>query len=296
MFIDPNEFSSLKKILLMGFSGTGKTTAISALAVPDLIPDFPGYKILALDFDGNGKFAEVFVNSLLMRLAKKQIGKEQFDAAFQNLDVEVCRENTGLVQLGKDRRVGVIGAPTAWTKAMAAIDRWEKDFSDKTIFVIDSLTFLATIAAVNYDMYLNGKLNENISGDFRNYMAPQQRVTKFLSLLADCKSHIILTAHQEPMEMKIKNPDLQIEKRDGSKENSEELVEAQMAPVSIGSKGRVHIPAGFNHTLITAMSPTKERRIYTDYADGVSAKTPFFGRAEKSYPLSTGLAQYWMLG
>jgi hypothetical protein len=68
-----------------------------------------------------------------------------------------------------------------------------------------------------------------------------------------------------------------------------------MAAISIGSKGRVSIPAALNHVLAAAFSPAGERRIYTQPEDGISTKTPFFSRAKKFYGLETGLVEYWML-
>jgi hypothetical protein len=283
-----------KKIFLMGYSGYGKTSVIAPLCIPNLIPGFPGLKLRVLDFDGVGKFEEVLRVQLDSRLAAKKISPDQHAAAYANVDIEVCRENTGIVRVGKQTKVGVIGQPTAWTKAISAIDAWSKSWSLDQIVVIDSLTFASTVAVVNYCQAMNGRLNEDLT--WREFSGPQGLVKTFLGFLADLPTNVIVTAHQEPLEIMQKSADEFITKPDGSKEAVENLVESVMAPISIGSKGRVSIPAGFNHLLVMALSPKGERRLFTQPADGVQTKSPLFSTAEKSYPIEDGLVRYWMLG
>ena len=130
--------------------------------------------------------------------------------------------------------------------------------------------------------------------DWKDYQQPQTTVRNFLTILTDSTSNVILCAHQESQDIKQKTGEFET-KGDGSKEAIEEVVESVMVPVSIGSKGRVTIPAQFNHLLATALDGSKERQIYTTPADGIITKTPFFARCEDHYPLDRGLAEYFLL-
>jgi hypothetical protein len=294
LFFDSPSPTQIKMILL-GFSGQGKSTVTTSLAIPDLVSGWPGKKLFVLDFDAAGKYEEVFRSSIMARLSKKKITEAQAKAAFANVDVEVCRETTGVIREGDTKKLGVIGGATAWKKAVEALGRWQKDLTPDAVLIVDSLTFAATVAIVNFCQALQGNLNKSMSGDFRQYMMPQEVVKSLLNTLADMRCNVVLTAHQEPVDIKMKTDEM-IEKKDGTQERAEVVVDTIMAPISIGSKGRINIPAGFNHQLVMAQNKAGERRLWTQDADGVVAKTPFFARAEANYGLDDGLVKYFMLG
>jgi len=48
--------------------------------------------------------------------------------------------------------------------------------------------------------------------------------------------------------------------------------------------------------LAVALDGSNNRRIFTAPRDGIIPKTPFYGLAEKSYPIRDGLQKYFMLG
>lgn len=297
MILEPEAKSAaLIKMILMGWSGTGKTSAYTPLAIPNLISGFPGYKLRILDFDG--KAEEVIRFNLAARLntakARKlkltPITKEQHDAALANYDIEILREKTKATTRG----IEIVGSPRSWAKTMQVLEKWSRDASPSHILIPDSLTYASQISILAYTQALQGKgFGQKV--DWRDYMEPQRLVKNFLTVLADMPCHVILCAHQEQQDIYQKTGE-HLDKPDGTKEAVEEVVESVMVPTSIGSKGRITIPAQFNHLLVTAKTASEERRIFTEPEDGVTTKTPFFALADKSYPLDNGLAKYWQLG
>lgn len=279
----------LIKMILMGYSGLGKSSSIVPLSIPGFL-DSPGYELRVLDADG--KFSEVAFEQLKWRLDEKQITSAQYDAALEKIDVAVIRENTKVVTVGQDKKIGVVGQPTAWKALIRQLEKWSTDFNHSTILVVDSFTHLATSVIPNYTQALNNKTNQPLS--WQDFHAAQQLVQQFLTLIADLPTHSILCAHQEPLEIYKKTGE-EITKPNGTVEQAEELVESMMAPISVGNKGRTKIPAQLNHMLVCAQSPSGERRIYTQTEDGVVCKTPFFGRTERFYSISDGLVKYFKL-
>lgn len=286
---------ALIKLILMGWSGTGKTSAYVPLAIPELVKGCPGYKLRILDYDGK---AEEMIRSLLdarldankaRRLKLTPITREQHSAALANCDVEVMREKTRITSKG----VEIVGAPRSWARTMQVLEKWSRDASKDHIVIPDSLTYASQISILAYTQALNGKgFGQKV--EWRDYMEPQRLVKNFLTVLADLPCHVILCAHQEQQDIYQKTGQF-IDKPDGSKEAVEEVVESVMVPTSIGAKGRITIPAQFNHLLVTAKNANDERRIFTEPEDGVVTKTPFFAIADKSYPLNDGLVKYWLL-
>lgn len=286
--LDPPAAPPSIKMILLGLSGLGKSSSIIPLAIPGIRPEWPGRRLFVLDFDGKEKGAELARAIVVSHLQKKRITEDQARQALANIDIESCRESTGVV----NGQLQVVGQARAWTTAVKAMERWFKILKPEDILVVDSLTFAAVTAITNYTQQLSGQLNKPL--DWRSYNAPQAMVRTFLSTLADLPSNVIVTAHFEPLEIKMKTDEM-IDKPDGTKEAREEVVETLMAPISIGTKGRVNIPAQFGHQLVVAMSASGERRIWTKEADGVMPKTPFFARVKDSYPIVDGLVEYFSL-
>lgn len=278
--------SALINMLLLGFSGLGKSSSIVPLAIPELLPGFPGYELRVLDADA--KFEETARAQLAWRLDAKKISKEQHDAALSNIDVTVIREKTKIIQVGQDRKIGVVGQPTSWRALVRQLETWQKDASDKQILVVDSLTHVATISIPAYILALNGRLNQDLR--WQDFGGCQALVKELLTILADLPCHSIITGHPEPLELRKKTGE-----KDEKGNETDEIVESLMAAISIGSKGRVSIPAALNHVLAAAFSPAGERRIYTQPADGIATKTPYFSKAKKYYSLDTGLVEYFLL-
>ena len=298
--LTPQRTSSvLIKLILMGWSGTGKTSAIVPLAIPNVIKGWPGMTLRILDYDG--KAEEIIRENLLARLDRAKAGRlrltpitqEQHDAALANCDICVLRERTRVVRQGKTKVLGVTGVPVTWTKTMDQLEAWAKDWSPNHILITDSFTHMATIGIVNYTQHLQGKLNQQLS--WTDYQEPQRLIRNFLTINADAPCNSIVCAHQEPQDIYRKTEET-ITKADGSTEQVEEVVESLMVPISVGAKGRVQIPSEFNHLLVMAKTATDERRVFTQPEDGVTTKSPYFARADKSYGIDVGLVEYFMLG
>lgn len=286
MKLTDNSSSPLINMLLLGFSGLGKSSALIPLAIPEVVKDFPGYELRVLDADG--KFEEVAREQLAWRLDQKKISQEQYTAALNNIDICVVREKTKVVQVGQDRKIGVQGQPTSWKALVRQLETWQKDASDKQILIVDSLTHVATISIPAYIQALNNRLNQDLR--WQDFGSCQALVRELLTIMADLPCHTIITGHPEPLELRKKTGE-----KDDKGNDEDEIVESLMAAISIGSKGRVSIPAALNHVLAAAFSPAGERRIYTQPEDGISTKTPFFSRCKKFYGLELGLVEYFML-
>ena len=288
---------SLIKMILMGVSGSGKSSATIALAIPDLIPGWPGKELRVLDFDG--KFEEVAIEQLEARKDKAKarrsnltpITEEQYQSALSNIDIIVCREKTKIIQQGVQSKVGTQTA-SAWDKAIKALKKWQVDFSPNNILLVDSLTHMATIAITNYTQSLNGKLNQDLT--WRDFLAPQREVAASLQFFSDTDSHCIITGHQGPLDVKKKTGEFR-ELPNGVREEIEEVVDSLMLPLSVGSAGRIAIPAQLNHMLVIADDKGGTRRLYTKPHNGVITKSPFFAVSEPTYDLDKGLVQYFNL-
>lgn len=287
--------STLIKMLLLGFSGTGKSWATTCLAVPGIVPDFPGFELRVLDADG--KYLETFKEQLSIWKQSGKITEAQYKKAlYENLDIIKVREATGLTSIGfggKDTRVGIgsVGTPMAWKETCDQLAKWQNDWDDTKILIGDSLTFIAQIIG-NWTQAMNNATNKAIQ--WNQYGVPQKRIIDFMTLCADISAHTIITGHQAPLEIRQKTGETKINER-GEKEEPDELVESAMMPVALGRANRIMVPAQFNHLLVVAQTPNKDRRIFTQSEDGVVTKTPFWARAAKSYPIEDGLAQYFML-
>jgi hypothetical protein len=282
----------LIKMLLMGLSGEGKSTALIPLTIPDYKGN-PGYELRVLDFDS--KFEEVARATLGRMLKTGAINQAQHDKALtENLDIAICSEQVGVVSAreGKKtiKKLGIDGTATAWTAAVRQIEKWSPSFSDRTIFVVDSFTH-AVRAISNFTQELNGKLNQTL--EWRDFMGPQSIAETLMYMAADLPTHSIITAHQDPLE--IMKPTTQT---DDKGQPIDEIVDVIMAPISIGRAGRVKLPSKMNHLLVASSEgkgSAVKRYIYTEPRVGVTTKSPFWGVAETRYPIDTALVSYFQL-
>lgn len=283
----------LIKMLFMGLSGEGKSSALIPLSIPDYRGN-PGYELRVLDFDS--KFEEVARATLARMLKNKEITQEQHDTAlYSNIDVQVCTETTGVVSGREGKRtvkkLGVEGTATAWNTAVKQLEKWSPSFGPTTILIVDSFTH-AVRAITNFSQELNGKLNQAL--EWRDYQGPQHLAETLMYTAADLPTHSIVTAHQDPLE--IIKPTTDIDEKGNP---IEETVDVIMAPVSVGRAGRVKLPSKMNHLLVASSEgkgATVRRYIYTSPRVGVTTKTPFWGLCEERYLLDRGMVEYFKLG
>jgi hypothetical protein len=279
------------KMLFMGYSGEGKSSALVPLSIPDFHGN-PGYELRWLDFDGKGE--EVVRATLARLLHTKKITKEQHDVALmENNDICPCVEPSTIITAregGKSvKKMGITSA-VAWQTAVKQIEKWEGSLSDRTILITDSFTYAAR-SIVNFSQSMNGKLNQALS--WQDYQVPQQLAETLMVTMADLQTHSIVCAHQDPLEI-YKSTD----KLDKNGDPEQDLVDTLMVPISIGRAGRMKLPARFNHSLLATSEGrggATRRWIYTEPRVGVVTKTPFFGRCEPRYPIESGMVDYFKL-
>jgi hypothetical protein len=285
------------KAILMGLSGTGKSGSTVCLAVPGIVPNFPGYKLRVVDFDS--KYPEIALSILNSWRDKKVISPDQYTQALENIDVEACGEPMAVVKLpgqkstglsitnSEKKVVGVNKSTKAYSTAVNALQRWEYD--SETIVILDSLTHAAQ-AIVNFALELNGNLNKALT--WQMYPDPQSKLMLLLQYLADLPCSALILAHQTTHEVYKKTG-----QKDADGNDIEELISSNVVPVSIGKAKSVEVPARMNHLLayVTEGSGKSIRRsISTKPTQGIITKSPFL-TAPDSLPIDKGLAQYWML-
>ena len=294
----PTSSTSLIKMFLLGISGTGKTWAYAYLGIPDIIPGWKPLKLRIFDFDGKDKAKEVIEAVLNLLLHKKEITKDQYLAAFANYDICNCLErNLSVVTVREGnktvKRYGFKGGlTTAWKDSVAQMDIWDREGWDAShVLVTDSFKF-AVDALANAKKELLGVANKPLV--WQQYNDVQSEIADFLRRLAPMDSHIIITAHQDPLEIYRDTG-----RKDEEGKPIQELIESLVLPISIGKSGRVQLPAGFNHMLLCreeGSGSNTRRVISTVPAGGVITKTPFYGRCKSTYSIDKGLVEYFKLG
>lgn len=160
------------KLIIMGDSGTGKTSALASL-VPD-------YKLHIVDMD-NG------LDPLV------QIIKKKYSDHLANVDFVTIRDKMKGTPLGPV----VAGAPKAFADAMKLFDKWEDDsipgeWGPDHILVLDSLTFFSNAA---YD-WAKG-MNPGAKDPRQWFYAAQEAVESCLALLTSEHFHanVIVISH-----------------------------------------------------------------------------------------------------
>jgi hypothetical protein len=283
--------SPLIKMLFMGQSGEGKSTSIVPLGIPGYLGN-PGYELRVLDFDS--KFEEVVRSTLARFLKEGVITKAQHDKALtENYDICPCTEEQGIVSTREGKRTVKklgINTATAWSTGIRQLEKWTPTLNEKTILVVDSFTH-AVRAIVNFTQELNGKLNQSL--EWRDYQDPQHLAESLMFAVADFPCHVIVTGHADPIE--INKPTTQLNDKG---EAVDELVDVQMAPISVGKAGRVKLPSRFNHLLVASSEgkgAASRRYVYTSPRVGVITKTPYYGMCEPRYPIDKALVEYFKL-
>ena len=295
---EETEFKQLQtQMILLGISGMGKSSAVIPLAIPEIVKGWPGLEIRALDFDG--KLKEVALTQLRTRLNRTRanrvgltpISKEQYEAALENIDIEVCREKTKIIQKDTGKELGVESA-SAWKKAVRALERWLSSMDETKLLFVDSWTHMATQAVPTFTQAANNKLNVRLT--WEDYLPAQQILGDALRTFADLGCHCIISAHQAPLDIYKKTGEVEI--KNGRRKEIEEIVDSMIIPLSLGKAGRVQVPAQLNHMLVVTDNSNGVRQIYTKPSRGVATKSPFFALAKATYGLDTGLVEYWQLG
>jgi hypothetical protein len=256
-----NEFT---KLLIEGDSGSGKTGALTPLVAA-------GYKLRILDMD-NG-----------LEPLKQFILKECPDK-IENVEFRTLRDKRKASPLGPI----IDGQPKAFIQALNMLDRWKykdengedtdygapSEWGPDCILVIDSLTFLSD-AAFDFREPLSPK---GASGkyDIRAvYKDAQDAIENVLALLTSesFKTNVIVISHIRYVD----NPD-------GTKKGY---------PTAVGSALSPQIPRYFNSVALCQTSAGGKRTIQTTATAMIDLKNPKPFAMLPTYPISTGLAEFF---
>jgi hypothetical protein len=285
------------KLIFMSTSGGGKTSSIIPLSVPEVVKGWPGKKVFVLNFDGQGKFAELAKMQLDDRLARRPgltaISKEQYETALDNIDFVDCGDPKKITRDSSGFHAHTVSAD-AWPLAKKTLDKWWPQLTKDSILVLDSFTHFAYSVA-NYTQAMANRLNKTAEG-FKDYAPAQQEIRAGLNALVSAPCDLIVTAHQDSYEIKKQSETPERDPETGEMVFKEQIVDVLMLPKSFGQSGRTDIPSTFNHLLFMGTNKNQQREIFLTPGRGILPKTPFFARAKKTYGIDTGLVEYFLLG
>lgn len=254
-----NEFT---KLLIEGDSGSGKTGALASLVSA-------GYKLRILDMDNGLDVLKQFV-------------LRDSPSLINNVEFRTLRDK---YKSGPEGPV-IAGTPKAFVDAVKLLDRWKytdegvetdlgvpSEWGSDTILIIDSLTFLSDAAfAFREPLAARGK-----DGKFDAravYKDAQDAIESVLAFVTGeaFRTNVIITSHIRYME----NPD-------GSKKGYPTSVGAALGPI---------IPRYFNSVALCENKNGK-RQITTVATAMIDLKNPKPFEMAKSYPIDTGLAEFF---
>lgn len=251
--------SEFAKILMIGNNGAGKTGSLLSLIRA-------GYKIRLLDVD-NG--SEILKNLLRAQMPERFTG-EYLDIE-THTDSYVQKGNSLMPQLPLKGFSGAMKVLTDWP-GLGKPSTWGKD----TVLVLDSLTMLGKFI-MNHVLSMNGRLGGQAQiQDWGQAMDLQENVMAML-YSADFRCHVIVMSH-----ITFVQP--------------EGEVQQYGYPSALGSKLPPKIGSYFNSTLLVdeeGVGSQKKKVILTKTKGLVKCKTSAPGLVKDSYPIETGLADYF---
>lgn len=256
-----NEFT---KMLIEGDSSSGKTGALASLVKA-------GYKLFILDWDNGLEPLKQFV----LRDSPDRI---------DNIEYRTLQDKRKATPAG----MFLDGPPKAFIAGIKMLDRWKYTLDDGTevdygvpaewgpdcILVIDSLTFMAE-AAFDWREPLTPK---GKSGDYDKravYGDSQDAISDVLKTLNsdNFRTNVIVITHIRYVD----NPD-------GTRKGYPSAVGAALSP---------QIPRFFNTVALCQTQAGGKRTIQTEATAMIDLKNPKPFAASKSYPIETGLADFF---
>lgn len=253
--LSAHQSAEFTKLLIMGDSGTGKTSALASLVAA-------GYALRILDFD-NG------LDSLAAQIRRRCPEK-----------IEAVRFVT-LRDKYKGSAAGPIldGPPTAFVQAMKLLDKWKLDNEDlgspvgwgpETICVIDSFTFMGD-AAFNWAKSMNPGAKEPRTW----FYGAQQACENVLAQLTSesFRTNVIVISHIRYMD-----------RPDGTKKGY---------PTAVGSALGPTIPAYFNSVAQCETDAAGKRTIRTASHAMIDLKNPASFSMAPVLPIENGLADFF---
>lgn len=256
--------SKTTKMLLIGNPGSGKSGALASLVQA-------GYNLRILDFD-NG------LDVLANLLGSGKYGKpEELLSKVEYKTITDPFKNSG----GKL----IPAKATVWTRTASMLQNWEDGetklgsittWTPQDVLVIDSLTLLSK-AALNYILSMNGRLGGAVEQS--HWYQAQQLVESLLEMLYDegVNCNVIVISHIT-----------YIESQDGTALNG--------YPMTLGKALSPKVGRYFNSILMARSSgqgTSVKRKLHTTTQAMVELKNTNPTKVPDSYPLETGLAQYF---
>jgi hypothetical protein len=242
-----------------GDSGSGKTGALTSLVAA-------GYKLRILDFDNGLEPLKQFV----LRECPERIN---------NVEYRTLRDKRKASATGPV----IDGKPTAFIDGIKMLDRWQygevdlgspATWGSETILVLDSLTFFAD-AAFDFREPLTPRSKDGKYDVRAVYKDAQDAVENTLALLTSesFRTNVIVNSHIRYVD----NPD-------GSKKGY---------PTAIGSALSPTIPRYFNSVALCNTGHGGKRKIQTAATVMIDLKNPKPFAMAPSYPIETGLAEFF---
>ncbi len=294
-FQSPIKSTAPIKMMLLGHTGAGKTGATMSLAAA-------GYKIHHLCFDGPPEILSEYIHNPKSIYRNQRPGlwtKEMADSLHERIFYEVVTEGRNIVG-GR-----AIPKGDSWQKANLILNNWiDSETKEKfgnistwgsdRVLILDSWSRMCE-AAMTFHLAMNGRLAEGPkvgTYDDNDYSATYRNIFSFLDLLKaeEIKCHIILICHIDFLD--ISQP------AQSGKPNKAEM-DVRGFPQTLGSGRRLGPKIGqyFNHALRakqTGTHPMIRREIITNTDEHVELKTTAPLKVKQSYPLETGLAEYFL--
>lgn len=255
-----NEYT---KMLIMGDSGSGKTGCLVSLLKA-------GYKLFILDFD-NG----------LEPL--KQFAQKECPEFIDNVEYRTLRDRRKATAEG-----ATVITPKAFVDGVKMLDRWKykddegneidlgvpSEWGPDCILVLDSLTFMSD-AAYDWREPLAPRSRDGKYDMRAVYGDAQAAIENVLSLLTSesFRTNVIVISHIKWVD----NPD-------GTKKGY---------PTAIGSALSPQIPRYFNTVALCETKAGGKRTIQTAATAMIDLKNPKPFAAANSYPIETGLADFF---
>ena len=263
MKLDQHQSNEFTKMLIMGDSGSGKTGALTSLVAA-------GYKLFIQDWDNGLEPLKQFV----LRNCPQNVG---------NVEFRTLQDKRKATAGG----IFLDGPPKAYIAGTKMLSSWKYTLDDGTeidygnpaewgpdcILVIDTLTYMAEAA---YD-WREPLAPRGRSGEYDKravYGDAQDAVIDALKTVSgdNFRTNVIITSHIRYVD----NPD-------GTRKGY---------PTSIGAAIAPQIPRFFN-TVALCQTQGGKRTIQTELTSMIDLKNPKPFAAAKSYPIETGLADFF---
>lgn len=251
------------KLLAVGDSGTGKTGSLVSLALA-------GYKLRILDTD---KGIDILRPFLLGKVAPGQVQFVTVSDSSRLVGGKLIRDGKG------------------FSDAMKALDKWPdgsklSDWGPDTVFVIDSWSTLGELSMSNTQR-INGSLGERPTLPQWGSAIDDMKAVLNGVMSEAVRCNVIIITHITYVTK---------EAEEGLKRDTQGAAESHPYPNALGSKFPTEMGKYFNTILgykIQGSGPATRRTITTEPIGQLGIKTSIPLSAKKSYPIETGLADFF---